>query len=143
VARLHHVILPSSDHMHAAEFLATIFGVEPSPANERYPYSPSLKLDGIRIMFSEAVQVPQHLAFHVTPAELDGILGRIQEHGLAYGDDAGQPDNSKVRTDDRGYGYRAIWIVSPDKTLLEFFSFDVLPEGYSSPAVMPAAMTTQ
>lgn len=132
MAQLHHVIVPSTDHLEAAGFLAMLFGAEPEPATYRYPWSPSLRVGGMKLMFCEAPRVPLHLAFHVTPQEFDAIVGRIREHGVTHGDNPQHPDNSALRADDRGY--RAVWALSPDQTLLEFFSFDVLPEGFTSPA---------
>jgi hypothetical protein len=124
--------------MHAAEFLGLLFGIEPSPPAEIYPYSPSLRVGSMTFMFGEAEWVPKHLAFHVTPAEFDGILGRIREHSLTHGDGPWQADNSKVKTGDSANGYRAVWLhsPSPDTTLLEFFCFDVIPDGFSDPAVL-------
>jgi hypothetical protein len=142
VARLHHVILPSNDHMHTAEFLGLLLGIEPSPIAEHFPRSPSLTIGDLRLMFCRGPLVYHHLAFHVSAAEFDGIIQRIREHGIPHGDAPVRINNSRVRTDDRGNGYRAVWLRSPDAMLLEFFSFDELPEGYTDPATMPLTTVT-
>jgi hypothetical protein len=139
VARLHHAIIPSKDHLHAAQFLGTLFGLDPEPPTHRFPWSPSLTVGGVKLMFCQAPQVPVHLAFHVTPAEFDDILARIQAGAVTHGDNPQDPSNAKIRTDERGHGYRAVWALAPDATLLEFFCFDMLPEGFTDPAT---AVTT-
>ncbi len=140
MARLHHVIVPSADHLHAAEFLGKLFGIDPAPPTHRFPWSPSLTVGEVQLMFCEAPRVPLHLAFHVTPAEFDGIVARIRENGVTHGDNPQDPSNSRLRTDDRGYGYRAVWTLSPDATQLEFFCFDKLPEGFTDPATTVTAV---
>jgi hypothetical protein len=132
LTRLNHMIVPSTDHKNAAEFLAMLLGAEVSPATGEYPWSPSLRVGDVKILFCKGPFTRLHLAFHVTPDEFDGILERIREHGVAYGDSANTPNNSRLRV--RDLGNRTFWTLAPDKTLLEFFSFDELPEGLSSPA---------
>ena len=135
MARLHHVRVPSADHLHAAAFLAMLFGTEAS-----LPHRPddheSVLIGSVRLMFCEAEPSGVHLAFHVTPREFDEIMARMRKNEVAYGDGPEEPINSRVRTDDRGYGYRAIWSLSPDATLLEFFCFDRLPEGFMDPSTV-------
>jgi hypothetical protein len=87
-------------------------------------------------MFCEGEPSGVHLAFHVTPGEFDEIVARMRQNGVAYGDHPDEPANSVVRTDDRGYGYRSVWCLLPDTTVLEFFCFDRLPEGLMDPSTV-------
>jgi hypothetical protein len=94
-------------------------------------------------MFSKSQGNPLHLAFHVTPAEFDHVMDHIRDRGLAHGDGPYETTNRRIRTDDRGYGYRAVWLTSPDENLLEFFSFDTVPETFAGPGATITGMDAQ
>jgi len=92
---LHHLIVPAKDKLASAQLFAEIFGLTVKPSEGRFaqvPVDEHLTIDfaddehtrGILHFVPEQLE-SHHYAFHVTDEEFDGIFGRVQAKGLAYG----------------------------------------------------------
>ena len=81
---LNHTIVPAHDKRAAAQFFAGIFGLRADPKNGHF--APVRVNDTLTLLFDDGEEFDSHhYAFHVSDAEFDAILGRIQEAKLAYG----------------------------------------------------------
>src|SRR5262245_4860343 len=92
---LHHLISPAKDKRASAQLFAEIFGLTVKPSEGRFaqvPLDEHLTIDfaddertrGILHFVPDQLE-SHHYAFHVTDEEFDGIFGRVQAKGLAYG----------------------------------------------------------
>lgn len=102
---LNHTVVAARDKRAAAEFLATILGLEVGP-----PYGPFLPVEtsnGVTLdyMDSHADQIAsQHYAFLVSEDEFDAIFGRIQQHEIAFYADPGHRQVGQINHHDGGRG---------------------------------------
>ena len=92
---LNHTIVPARDKEAAARFFAEIFGLRFDGSGGHF--APVRVNDTLTLDFADAAgpTASHHYAFHVSDAEFDAILPRVQAAGLAFGsgpwslDDAG------------------------------------------------------
>ncbi len=102
---LNHTIVAARDKKAAADFLATILGLEVGP-----PYGPFLPVEtsnGVTLDFmdSDAGQIPsQHYAFLVSEEEFDVIFARIQQARIAFYADPGHQNAGRINHNDGGRG---------------------------------------
>jgi catechol 2,3-dioxygenase-like lactoylglutathione lyase family enzyme len=103
--QLNHTIVYARDKRKAAEFLATILGLEVGP-----PFGPFLPVEtsnGVTLDFLDSHGeriAPQHYAFLVSEEEFDTIFGRIQQAGIAYYADPGHRQAGRINHNDGGRG---------------------------------------
>jgi len=103
--QLNHTIVAARDKRAAADFLATILGLEVGP-----PYGPFLPVEtsnGVTLDFmdSHANKIAsQHYAFLVSEEDFDAIFGRIQQAGIAYYADPGHREVGRINHHDGGRG---------------------------------------
>ena len=81
--RLDHIIVPSHNPVAGAKGLAGLLGV---PWEEsRGPFTPVHVNETLTLDFADREQFEgHHVCFHVSDAEFDAILGRIQAGRIAY-----------------------------------------------------------
>jgi catechol 2,3-dioxygenase-like lactoylglutathione lyase family enzyme len=103
--QLNHTIVAARDKRAAADFLASILGLEVGA-----PYGPFLPVEtsnGVTLDFMDrdAGQIhPQHYAFLVSEDEFDVIFGRIQQAGITYYADPGHRQAGRINHNDGGRG---------------------------------------
>jgi catechol 2,3-dioxygenase-like lactoylglutathione lyase family enzyme len=115
---LNHTIVPASDRMRSAQFLAEILGV-PEPTSFgpfRIVQIGSLSLD---FMDTEGDIRPEHYAFLVGEDDFDAIFGRIEERGLEYWAD---PFHEHPGTINHNDGGRGVYWNDPDGHSLEIIT---------------------
>lgn len=103
--QLNHTIVAARDKRVAAEFLATVLGLEVGA-----PYGPFLPVqtsNDVTLDFSDAGEdpiTPQHYAFLVSEEDFDAILGRIQQAGITHYADPGHRQTGQINHKDGGRG---------------------------------------
>ncbi len=104
---LDHTIVPAGDKEAAARFFAHIFDLEyKGPVGHFAPVqvNETLTFDFAEVRTFES----HHYAFHTSDEELDRILQRVQEAGLAYGSGPRELENRQLnsRAGGRGFYFR-------------------------------------
>jgi catechol 2,3-dioxygenase-like lactoylglutathione lyase family enzyme len=118
---LNHTIVPADDNGRAARFFATVMGLEClPPTGSRGHFAPVRVNDSLTLDFM-TVPDPEghHLAFDVDPETFDGILGRLREMGVPYGNDPRHPDNGRI---DHPLCARGLFFVDGARNLYEVMS---------------------
>jgi catechol 2,3-dioxygenase-like lactoylglutathione lyase family enzyme len=118
---LNHTIVPARDKEAAARFFAEIFGLrfDAPPGGH---FAPVRVNDTLTLDFADAAAEPipvQHYAFHVSDAEFDAILGRVQAAGLPFG--SGPRSLEDGRLNDWNGG-RGVYFRDPDGHILELMT---------------------
>ncbi len=113
-----HVAVPSRDPEASARFLGQILGaaiVRDGPEDEFF----CLRLaDRVQILFSPATEIARHhMAFRVTPGELDAVIQRLRAARAPIGNDPEAPTNGQ--TGDPLGGYGRVYFTDPDGHLFE------------------------
>jgi catechol 2,3-dioxygenase-like lactoylglutathione lyase family enzyme len=118
--QLNHTIVAARDKRAAAEFLATVLGLEVGP-----PFGPFLPVEttnGVTLDFmdSDADRIaPQHYAFLVSEGEFDAIFGRIQQAGIPFFADPGHGQAGRINHKDGG---RGVYFPDPNGHNLEIIT---------------------
>ncbi|MBX3304088.1 MAG: VOC family protein [Nitrospira sp.] len=119
---LNHTIVPARDKKTSARFFAHIFGVPYEPSGEFF--APVRVNDRLTLDFDDDYSPDErfdvhHYAFHVSEDEFDAIFARVQEAGLAYGSEPGNPGNGTLN----GWnGGRGVYFRDPGGHLLELLT---------------------
>ncbi|MGH3974635.1 MAG: VOC family protein [Pseudonocardiaceae bacterium] len=117
---LNHTIVAARDKKAAADFLATILGLEVGA-----PFGPFLPVETsnsvtLDFMDSDADQiVPQHYAFLVSEEDFDAIFARIQQAGIAFYADPGRHEAGQINHHDGG---RGAYFTDPNGHILEIIT---------------------
>ena len=115
---LNHTIVPVRDKKAAARFFAQIFGLAYNGVDAHF--APVKVNDTLTFLFDDDTNFESHhYAFHVSDAEFDAILHRVQEAGLTYGSAPWSADDRKLN--DWGGG-RGVYFRVPDGHLLELMT---------------------
>ena len=110
-----HLVLPAHDNEASARFFAEIMGLSYEGPDRHF--APVRVSDTFLIAFLNAQEFSSiHVAFHIAEADVDGILGRLQAKGVAYGNDPRELTN--LRTD-HPFGGRGCLFLDPNGHLLE------------------------
>ncbi|MGH7091441.1 MAG: VOC family protein [Stellaceae bacterium] len=115
---LDHTIVPAHDNEASARWFAHIFGLE---YQGRYAHFAPVRVnDSLTLDFdTDGSFEGHHYAFKVSEAEFDGIFGRIEAEGIAYGSGPGNPANMAVN---RRRGGRGLYFRDPNGHLLEIMT---------------------
>jgi catechol 2,3-dioxygenase-like lactoylglutathione lyase family enzyme len=105
---LEHVLVPARDKEASARFLADVLGTEylglGSTAGP--PAFARVRVGATTLDFADAERVePQHYAFQVTDRELDAILARVRDAGLAFYSDPGHERAGELNDWNGGRGF--------------------------------------
>ena len=116
---LNHTIVPARDKAAAARFFAAIFGLPFEGAGGHF--APVRVNDTLTLDFADAAGpiASQHYAFHVSDAEFDAILQRVQAAGLAFGSTPWSLDDAKLNDWNGGRGF---YFKDPDGHILELMT---------------------
>ena len=111
---LDHTIVPATDNLASAQFLAGILGL---PTGERTGFFvPVVMANGVTLDFMDVVDVaPGHYAFQVDEDEFDPIFERVRAAGDYWADPGRQ---RKGETYER-MGGRGVYFNDPDGHLME------------------------
>ena len=104
---LNHTIVPAHDKHASARFLSRIFGIPYEPSGGYF--APVRVNDRFTLDFDDDYEASEqfgvhHYAFHVSDEEFDQIFWRVQQGGLDYGSEPGNPDNGKLNNWNGGRG---------------------------------------
>ena len=115
---LNHTIVPARDKDAAARFFARVFGLsyEGPPG-----YFAQIRVnDTLALDFGHAKEFDtHHYAFHVSDAEFDSILARVQAEGIPWGS---SPGNLQDRQLNDWNGGRGAYFCDPDGHVLELMT---------------------
>jgi catechol 2,3-dioxygenase-like lactoylglutathione lyase family enzyme len=114
---LDHTIVPATDNLASAQFLAGILGL---PTGERTGYFvPVVMANGVTLDFMDATDVsPGHYAFHVDASEFDAIFERVRAAGDHWADPARQRKGETYEH----LGNRGFYYNDPDGHRMEVFA---------------------
>jgi len=116
---LNHTIVPARDKEAAARFFAQIFGLHFEGVGGHF--APVRVNDTLTLDFATATGpiTSQHYAFHVSDAEFDAILQRVQAAGLAFGSGPRSLVDGKLNDWNGG---RGVYFRDPDGHILELMT---------------------
>ena len=116
---LNHTIVPARDKEASARFFARIFGLRFEGATGHF--APVRVNDTLTLDFADAGEtIPiEHYAFHVSDAEFDAILQRVQDAGLAFGSGPRSLEDGKLNDWNGG---RGVYFRDPDGHILELMT---------------------
>lgn len=109
--RLDHTIIPATNKVAAAEFLANILGLKYE--GESGPFAPLQINDSLTLDFddSDGPIHSHHLAFLISEADFDAVLQRLRSGGLTYGSDPFAQDNLRIN---HRLGGRGLYFKDPN-----------------------------
>ncbi|MEU8379956.1 VOC family protein [Streptosporangium sp. NPDC048865] len=95
---LNHTIVPALDRRRAAGFFAAVMGLECLPPAGAHGHFAPVRVNESLTLDFMTVETPEghHLAFDVDPDTFDGILARLGELGVPYGDHPARRDNGRI-----------------------------------------------
>lgn len=115
---LNHTIVPARNKETAARFFARIFGLTFDGRPDHF--APVRVNDTLTLLFDDDASFKSHhYAFHVSDAEFDAILKRVQEAGLSYGSAPWSLDDGQLNDWNGG---RGVYFRTPDGHLLELMT---------------------
>ena len=115
---LNHTIVPARDKHEAARWFAQIMGLRADELNGHF--APVRVNETLTLLFADEASFDQrHYAFHVSDAEFDSILGRVNGKGLAFGSAPWSLDDGKLNDWNAG---RGVYFRSPDGHILELMT---------------------
>jgi len=115
---LNHTIVPARDNEAAARLFAELFGLTYAGPGEHF--APVRVNDTLTLLFDRDEDFgSHHLAFHVSAAEFDAILGRVKKAKLVYGSTPWSLDDKKLNDWNGG---RGVYFTTPDGHVLELMT---------------------
>jgi len=110
-----HIVLLARDHEASARFFAAVMGLIYTGPDRHF--APVRVFETFTVSFMASGQViGTHLGFHVSDADFDGILSRLQAAGVPYGNDP--RDRTNLRTD-HPFGGRGLFFLDANGHLFE------------------------
>ena len=115
---LNHTIVPARDKVAAARFFARIFGLK---YRRRSSYFAPVRVNKtLTLLFDDETSFESHhYASHVTKAEFNAILGRIEKAGIPYGSAPWSLDDGRLNN---WGGGRGLYFKDPDGHVLELMT---------------------
>jgi catechol 2,3-dioxygenase-like lactoylglutathione lyase family enzyme len=117
-----HIGVLARDVSSSAQFMADILGLAPGfpdgPDHEmfRLPVNESSSL-----LYFAADQIPGlHIAFRVDKPAFDGVVSRLRDRGLAFGNDP--EDQTNMQASDFMGGHGRVFFLDPNGHLFEVFA---------------------
>src|SRR2546422_11658938 len=100
---LNHTIVPARDKEASARFFANIFGLKYEGSSGHF--APVRVNETLTLDFdNDSSFQSHHYAFHVSDAEFDAILKRVQDAGIVYGSDPWNLENRQLNSWNEGRG---------------------------------------
>ena len=118
-----HLLVEARDRVAAARQLGDLLGVAWDTQANVGPFSPVYVSAGLTIDFTEVEPghkvSPTHVAFRVSEAEFDAILGRIQAAGIAWRSGPAPLVDRQINT---SFGGRLVYWDQPDGHVWEILT---------------------
>ena len=115
---LNHTIVPAHDKQASAKFFAQLFGLKFDGQDGHF--APVRVNESLTLLFDDTEAFESHhYAFHVSDAEFDAILHRVQAAGLAFGSAPWALDVTKLNDWNGG---RGVYFKDPDGHVLELMT---------------------
>jgi catechol 2,3-dioxygenase-like lactoylglutathione lyase family enzyme len=116
---LNHTIVPVRDKEASAGFFARLFGL--SFQGRDGHFAPVRVNETFTLLFDDDIEAfeSHHYAFHVSDAEFDAILQRVQAAGLSFGSAPWALDDAKLNDWNGG---RGVYFKDPDGHILELMT---------------------
>jgi catechol 2,3-dioxygenase-like lactoylglutathione lyase family enzyme len=116
---LNHTIVPARDKEAAARFFAQLFGLKFDGLGEYF--APVRVNKTLTLLFDDDVDrfESHHYAFHVSDAEFDAVLQRVQAAGLRFGSAPWSLEDGKLNDWNGGRGF---YFKDPDGHVLELMT---------------------
>jgi catechol 2,3-dioxygenase-like lactoylglutathione lyase family enzyme len=114
---VNHLIVPATDKVASARFLANILGVSPGPPLSHFQ---PVQVGGVTLDYDNATSVqPMHIAFLVDDEVFDGAYRRLLDAGVPTYADPGRrrPGQINLR-----FGGRGVYFEDPDRHLFELMT---------------------
>jgi len=118
-----HVVVPAYDPEASAKFLAHILGSEYLGVHRHFVLVRVNETFTLSFMKAETVR-GYHMGFHIGEGEFQGILGRLQAAGVAYGSEPSEPANMRT---DHPFGGQGLFFLDANGHLFEVMT-QVRPE---------------
>jgi catechol 2,3-dioxygenase-like lactoylglutathione lyase family enzyme len=116
---LNHTIVPASDPIASAQFLAGILGLTVSPSVAHF--TPVTLGNGVTLDYDRSDDVAEHhYAFLVDGGEFDESFGRIKAAGLTYYADPGCEQDGEIYRSKAGL--QGVYFRDPDGHLMEIMT---------------------
>jgi hypothetical protein len=110
-----HIILPAYNNEESARWLAKIMGLQYLGPDRHF--APVRVNDTFKLAYYTTQDfTPYHLGFHIGDEEFEGILQRLQENNISYGNDPREVTN--LRTD-HPFGGKGLFFLDLNGHLLE------------------------
>jgi catechol 2,3-dioxygenase-like lactoylglutathione lyase family enzyme len=117
---LNHTIVLARNKEAAAREFAQLFGLAYAGSASGEHFAPVKINDSLTFLFDEDRDFrSHHYAFHVSDAEFDAILDRVQQAGLAYGSAPWSAEDGKLN---RWGGGKGVYFRTGDRHLLELMT---------------------
>jgi catechol 2,3-dioxygenase-like lactoylglutathione lyase family enzyme len=115
---LNHTIVPARDKEASARFFAQLFGLRFEGQDGHF--APVRVNETFTLLFDDAEAFESHhYAFHVSDAEFDAILRRVQAAGLTFGSVPWALDDAKLNDWNGG---RGVYFTDSDGHVLELMT---------------------
>ncbi len=116
---LNHTIVPARDKEASARFFAQLFGLRFEGQDGHF--APVRVNETFTLLFDDDIKAfeSHHYAFHVSDAEFDAILQRVQAAGLAFGSAPWTLDDAKLNDWNGG---RGVYFKDLDGHILELMT---------------------
>jgi catechol 2,3-dioxygenase-like lactoylglutathione lyase family enzyme len=117
---INHLIVPASDKVESARFLADILGIETEPAMGHFQ---PVQVGPVTIDYDNASDPtdirPMHIAFLVDEATFDGAYGRLLEGAVSTYADPGRSQPGQIN---HRFGGRGVYFDDPDGHFFELMT---------------------
>ena len=115
---LNHTIVPARDKKASARFFAQLFGLRFDGQSGHF--APVRVNETVTLLFDDGEAFESHhYAFHVSDAEFDAILRRVQAAGLTFGSVPWALDDAKLNDWNGG---RGVYFTDSDGHVLELMT---------------------
>ena len=116
---INHLIVPASDKVASARFLADILGIEVEPAMGHFQ---PVQVGPVTLDYDAATPTdirPMHIAFLVDEATFDDAYARLVEGGVATYADPGRSQPGQIN---HRFGGRGVYFDDPDGHFFELMT---------------------
>jgi catechol 2,3-dioxygenase-like lactoylglutathione lyase family enzyme len=114
---INHLIVPASDKVASARFLADILGIALEPALGHFQ---PVQIGPVTLDFDDATDIrPMHIAFLVDEATFDHAYGKLVDGGVSTYADPGRRQPGQIN---RRFGGRGVYFDDPDGHFFELMT---------------------
>ena len=112
------MLLPAYDYEAAARFLAEILGLDYLGPDRHF--APVRVNDTFKVVYTNSQEFsPIHMGFHIGDDDFAAILQRLQERGIAFGNDPREITNGRT---DHPFGGKGLYFLDLNGHLFEIMT---------------------